>query len=126
MAEKDPKVALRDELRTKTLGQKRVFKKKIIDFDDAQIELRSLTVGQRIEITNRCTKTVGQKETVDPFEFAVWSLIYCCWVPGTEYRIFSEEDYERFKSEPVGGFVDRLWSELVVMNSASIAELEKN
>lgn len=93
----------RDNLRSKTVGQKKGFETKNVEFDGEQFEIRQPSVKRRKEILNSVTDENGN---VDGGDLVVWAAIYCTFVPGENEPVFDETDYEGFLEQPTGSFVD--------------------
>lgn len=107
----------RDKLRNATLGVQPVFKSEFIEYNGQKYEMRQPTIKSRAELRDKCIKSVERHEPkgtnktensvdVNIFEFLVWSVIQNTFVPGTDERVFTEEDYDVLVSNPTGGFMD--------------------
>jgi hypothetical protein len=97
-------MSTRDKLRAKTVGSPKTFRSINVTVDGEEIEVRQLSVKQRINIFNKATKN-GE---VNPLEFQIWSVIYTCYVPGTPERVFDETDFDGLAEQPTGSFLDEL------------------
>ena len=93
----------RDKLRGKLLGSKKDFKTKTIEWEGDFFEFRQPTMKLRSKIY---AKSKHDSDSVEVFEFMVWSVIYTLYVPGTNDLVFEESDYEALMENPVGGFMD--------------------
>jgi hypothetical protein len=94
----------RDALRSKTVGAKKNFRTQIVTVDGEPVEVRQLSVRDRLDVYNRSTKN-GQ---LDPLQFQIWSVIATCYVPETNEKLFEDADYDSLMDQPTGGFVDTL------------------
>lgn len=101
-------MSIRDNIRTATLGQPKIFKKKIVTVNGHEIEVRQPSVGIRRDLYNKCRTPAGE---IDPMSFSIWSVIKTCFVPNTDERIFIDEDYDKLVATPTGGFLDKLSNE---------------
>jgi hypothetical protein len=106
----------RDVLRSKILGQKSLSD--IVELDDGvQIEIRQASVGQILD----AMKTEDNKGRL------LGILIDCCYVPGTDERVFDEADVESLASMPSGGYWQKLMDAINKQAlPAKIEEAEKN
>lgn len=96
-------MSTRDSIRNKTLGAKKGFKNKEVEFEGETVEIRQPSVKRRKEILNSVTDENGN---VDGGDLVVWAAIYCTFEPGGNEPVFSEEDYDAFMEQPTGSFVD--------------------
>jgi len=96
-------MSTRDNIRSKTLGKKKGFKSKEVEFDGVKAEVRQPSIKRRKEILRSVTDENGN---IDGGDLVVWAAIYCTFEPGGDEPVFSEEDYDAFMEEPTGGFVD--------------------
>jgi len=97
-------MSIRDSIRSATVGSKAEFKKEIVEFNGRKVEIRQPSVKVRRELFKRCMDDQGR---VDSMDFLVWAVIYNTYVPGTDERVYDEEDYDAFISKPAGGFMDK-------------------
>ena len=97
-----------EKLRAKTLGKSKSFKKELIEIEGEKFELRQPTVRQRGEIRKRCTSIDGKNFDFDMFEFMIQCVIACTYVPDTDEKVFSDEDYQALQELPAGGWLDDL------------------
>ena len=101
-------MSIRDSIRTATLGQPRIFKKKIVTVNGVEVEVRQPSVGIRKDLFSKCKTQTGE---IDPLAFSVWAVIKCCFVPDTDEAIYIDEDYDKLVATPTGGFLDTLAQE---------------
>ena len=108
----------KEKLRAFTLGARKNFKKVQVELkiDGATefFELRQPTIGQRGEIRSKSMKfNTSEEEEVkfDMFGFLICAVVELTYVPGTDERVFSDEDYEALKGMPAGGWFDKLTKE---------------
>lgn len=90
-------VTARDTLRSKILNQK--VGSKIVTLDDGlQIEVRQSKVGEMLDaIADEDLKKRMAKQ-----------LIMCCYVPGSQDKVFEDADYEVLMDLPSGGYYRQL------------------
>jgi hypothetical protein len=112
-------MSLRDTIRSKTVGAPKHFKKNVVKVEDVEVEVRQMSVKDRLDIFNKASNGEGG---VDPLKFQLWSVIYSCYVPGTNERIYEEYDYDSLVSVPTGSFVDILASEATKLMNVSNEE----
>jgi hypothetical protein len=98
-------MSLKDKLRSITVGAKKDFKGEIIDFMGEKFEVREPSEAQYTAIYQRAyeTKLDGDnkgKISVNLAEQAVWGLICCTYVPGTDEHVFDENDYDSLMNMP--------------------------
>jgi len=108
----------KSKLRALTLGKKKSFEKRIVEIEGEKFEIRQPTIGQRGEIRNKSMKIdtsneEDKKEAVqfDMFSFMICAVVELTYVPETNERVFSDEDYDELKSLPAGGWFDKLTKE---------------
>lgn len=105
----------KQKLRSLTLGKKKSFVKRIVNIEGEDFEVRQPTIGQRGEIRNKSMKiTTGDDDSdveFDMFSFLICAVVELTYVPGTDERVFSDEDYDNLKSMPAGGWFDKLTKE---------------
>jgi hypothetical protein len=87
----------RKSIRDKILTQK--GKAIIVRLDDGmEIEVRQLSVGQMIDSANEA----DTKKRMAAY------LINCCFVPGTQERVFDNNDFDVLMGLPAGGYYQKL------------------
>jgi hypothetical protein len=106
-------MSARDKLRSKTVGAKKNFRSEIVTVDGEEVEVRQLSVRDRLDVYNRSTKN----GTLDPLQFQIWAVIATVYVPGTKERLFEDADYDSLIDQPTGSFVDKLSEAAVNMLS---------
>lgn len=125
---------LRDQIRAKTVGQSVHFATKMVEHEGMEIEVRQPTVAARSAIMKksrdsdavaRQAQTAARKaqtdgdqvdevdaqdvlSTIDYGKMQVWAAIQCAYVPGTDERLYSEEDFKALINQPTGSFVDKI------------------
>lgn len=110
-------------LRNATIGKPKNFKKKIVEIDGNKFEVRQPTIGQRGEIRNRSMKLnmadgSGAMD-FDMFAFMICAVMELTYVPNTDEKVFSEEDYESLIQMPAGGWFDELTKEASALCNVS-------
>ena len=101
-------IDIKSQLRQATLGQKKVFEKRIVEINNCKFEIRQPTIGQRGNIRNQSLKFGDEGTGFDMFAFLICAVVELTYVPGTDERVFSDEDYEELKSIPAGQWFDEL------------------
>lgn len=96
-----PKQTKRDALRSATLGNKPEFIKRIVKWGGQEFEVRQPSIAQRSELKNLCSINTAQDAlNFDPYQMLVWAVIKLTFVPGTEERVFEDEDFDELMSQP--------------------------
>ncbi len=118
---------LKNKIRAKTIGSTKVFKSRIIEFDEMEIEIREPSVkvwGQILKAVTGIEKdnTSGKMEYD---KYLIWSVIYCAFVPGTDEKIYEDTDYETLESYPKSGFVGEFSEIAMDMMNSNQEEVEK-
>ena len=90
----------RDKLRSLTVGGNKTFSKHIVEYGGEQFEFRTPTVGTFRRIRNLATLD-GE---ADEAAIVIWGIIYFCYVPGTDERVFDDVDFDNFMNSPLNGF----------------------
>mgnify|MGYP003657580753 CR=1 FL=1 len=92
-----------DKLRAATIGAKKNFKSETIEYNGVKFEIRQPSIRARAELTKQCT---GSNGAIDMFKFLVWLVIELTYVPNTDKKVFTAEDYDTLVEQATGGFVD--------------------
>ena len=88
---------VRDALRAKVFGQKKVLK--IVALDDGlEVEVRQITVGQMIDATK--IEDIKVRMAI--------MVIQSCFIPGTDEPLFEPEDQDALMEMPAGGYWQKL------------------
>jgi hypothetical protein len=68
------------------------------------------------------------KETnqVDYIEYQINSIIFSCYVPNTNEKIYDDTDKETLKNCVSGGYVDILFSEISTLHDITFDDAKKN
>ena len=103
-------MSIREALRQKTVGAKKEYKSKILDFDGIDVEFRQPSLKVRKKIGDRAKKNDG---TFDVIDAMIWNVIYSTYVPGTNELVFEEGDYENMAEQSEGSFVTRFATEIL-------------
>ena len=99
----------------KTLGAKKNFKKTEFDFEGEKVYFCQPSRGELREINKKSTDAQGQ---FDFLAFQLWSVIMLT-KDADGNRVFSDEHFDSFLSEPIGGWLDQFSEEaLKVMSNA--------
>ena len=127
-------MSVRDELRKATLGTKVEFRKKVVNYNGMDFEIRQPSVKARSELFKRCTDDKGK---VDLMNFLTWSVIFNTYVPDDAKDadgnpspdagklVYEEGDYATLVEKPAGGFMDQfgeIASELMNVNEDSVGK----
>jgi hypothetical protein len=88
--------ATRNNLRAKILAER--AKKVVVTLDGMDIEVRQMTVGQALDTTN----------LEDDRKRMARYLVDCCYVPGTDEKIFEEADLDVLMDMPAGGYYTKI------------------
>ena len=117
------KKSKRDELRAATIGAKKDFKKIKYKWNGQEFEFRQPTIGVRSRLRDRC---MDERFGIDQIAFAVWSVIECTYVPGTEEKVFDESDYDTILEDPTGNFLDTFADELAPLMNVETSLKKKS
>ena len=117
-----PEMSLRDQLRASTVGKRIELKRKIVEWEGKEYELRQPNLRERKRLREKILTDTG----VDIFDAMVWLTIWQTYVPGTDERVFDDTDYEIFLNNPSGSFVDNFGSEIVLMSNLDLGEIRGN
>ncbi|MEW5725089.1 MAG: hypothetical protein AB1896_18395 [Thermodesulfobacteriota bacterium] len=115
---------IKDKLRALTVGAKKQFARKKVLYKGEEFEVKQPSQAERQEVFQRCRR--DENGGLDKVDFAIWSVILLTFVPGTDERVFSPEDYEGLLGTPAGGFVDHLSNEIWPILYVNFDETEKN
>ena len=116
-AEKTPTAtkSARDVLRGKLFASKQ-FKTKPITLFGAEIEIRQPPLGEILDF----------KEEDDSKKAVVRSLVRCCYVPGTNERVFEDTDFDAIMKWPFGDELVRVNEAIAELTSIDLQGEEKN
>ena len=121
------KMSLRDQIRGNTLGQKKNFKTVPATVNGSEVELRQPTIKERSALRKRCMSVDEEgKPDLDVFEFLIWAVIGYTYVPGTDEKVFSEEDYEALIELPAGGWFDELSEKAADLTNVDAKKSDKD
>ncbi len=118
--------SLRDEIRAKTVGSNKIFKSKIVEFNDVKIEIKEPSVKTWGKILKAVMTIEDGVSKTDMDKYLIWSVIYCSFVPGTNQLVFEEADYENLESYPRSGFVGEFSEIAMDMMNSDAEKTEKN
>ncbi len=112
----DQAMSAKDILRSKILGQKPLTD--VVELEDGvQIEVRQSSVGQILD----AMKTEDNKIRL------LGILVDCCYVPGTDEKVFDAADVDALAQMPSGSYWQKLMDAINKQTlSARIEEAEKN
>lgn len=121
---------LKNKIRSKTIGSAKIFRfnKIKIDDDGTEIEIREPTVKEWGNILRNVMSVDGDKgqTKMEYDQYLVWSVICCSYVPGTDEKVFSEEDYETLLQVPKSSWVSEFSEIAMAMMQSNVEEAEKN
>ncbi len=95
-----------ENIRDAFLGAKGEFKTKKIEWQGHEIEIRELNAKQRGKVYKNATVTKQKRgsdeiiQEIDSGYLNVWAVIYCCYNPKTNTRVFQETDFNALSSLP--------------------------
>ena len=87
-----------------------------VDFFGQDVEVRQPTVGQILK----------QQDETDRNKLLVNLIVEYCYVPGTDERVFTKEDYDEIVQLPVGKWFNDLNSAIADLTGVNVEEAEKN
>ncbi len=116
-------MSIRDELRAITVGSKKDFTSKTVKFKGKEFEIRQPSIKDR---KNLRKYSVDENGDWDVLEALMWMVIFHTYVPGTNERVFEEQDYEELSSMPTGGFIDAFAEVAAKLLNVDAKALEKN
>lgn len=120
-------MGLKDKLRQATVGSPKNFKSKKVEINGEEFEVRQPSVKDRGQLMNKAGVT--STENVDDMDYAslqAYAVIYCTFVPGTNEKVFSDEDYETLLNSPSGTWVDELSRPIMELMNVQPEEDAKN
>ena len=113
----------RDKIRAATLGKSKKLESRTITIDGQQVELRQPTV----KIRNQLLRYAATPECdVDFNDFLLRAVIQCAYVPGTNERVYEDEDYDVLAERPTNDFVDEFSETIMGLMNVTPGEVEKN
>jgi len=119
-------------MRAALLGRPKQFKRRMVTVrmaegeEPVEVEVRQPTIRERSEIGRQCVQVIEQggrtATAVDGFKLRLRSVLVCCYVPGTDERIFEDADLENLAGYPSGCYVDELAETALELQNLSDAE----
>ena len=118
----------KDKIRAGTVGSKKIFRSRIVEFDGMEIEIREPSVKTWGLILKAAMGMDGEegKNKTEIDKYLIWSVIYCAFVPQTDEKIYEETDYETLETFPKSGFVGEFAEIAMDMMNSDQEETEKN
>jgi len=118
---------LKSKIRAKTIGSRKAFKYKIVEFEDVEIEIREPSVKVWGQILKSVMGMEGDNTAgkMEYDKYLIWSVIHCAFVPGTDEKVFEDTDYETLESFPRRGFVGEFSDIAMDMMNADQEKVEK-
>ena len=116
--------SLRDEIRKALLGKKQKSKRKIVKFNEVEIEVRQISIADRKDYLN---KTID-KNTMQPelLKLQVYGIIASCYIPDSDEKVFEDTDYNVISDSVTGGYADVLWQAVQELSNFTVEEAKKN
>jgi len=114
----------RDEARSALLGAARKRTCKVVEVDGRQVEVRKPTVKTRGEIV-AAGKPDAKGVPSDFSAFQVEAVVKCCYVPGTDERLFNRADAELLLDTECDGMVDELSAAAIGLMGVDAEALKK-
>jgi len=111
-----------EKIRAVTLGAKTQFKKKVFNYNGVDVEFRQPNLKERKVLLNKAKDAKGD---FDLTEFLVWSVITNTYVPGTNQKVFTPEDYDAMMEQNGGSFVEVFGNEIAALMSAEDEDVKK-
>ncbi len=101
---------MKERLREITVGSDPDLKSEIVEYNGEKFEVRQPTVATRSEILSKSGMSVtdAKGNEVNFGNAQIAAVIFCTYVPGTDDRVFEEEDVPMLRQQPAGSFVDKL------------------
>ena len=118
--------AAREALRNSTLGERNVFKSKLIKYNGSEFELRQPSIKARNTLQRDCTTFSKGEADFNPFEYLVWAVIRNTYIPGTDELVFEEADYDTLVAKPPGGFMDLFGEEISLLMNVDVGAKKKS
>lgn len=106
-------MAKRDEIRAKTVAAAKKFQSERVTVDGMEVEVRQPTVAERgliLDSAGSIDPENPKRVKVDIAKLQVNAVIACCYVSGTDEKVFEEADRDSFLAQPAsrGGWFDEL------------------
>jgi hypothetical protein len=105
----------RDTLRNALLGKKHTFRRTTVTDKEtgAVYEVRQPSIKERSDLRKEVTTiTPGKGNSggidFDFFRFMIMAAVRFTVVPGTDERVFCDEDFDALVTAPAGDFIDEL------------------
>ena len=131
MAEKkDEKKVVELGFREKFLSNDE-FRKKTVDWNGYEVELKELTAAQRGNVykSSMVTKTKRGSEDmiqeIDQTKLNVWAVIYQTYDPNTKTKVFQNSDFDALAALPCS-VLDTLARPALELLGEEVEEAEKN
>lgn len=86
----------------------------IVEHEGTKIDVRVPTLAARSRILREAAKVTGQNddgddiEKTDIAELQVRAVVECCYLPGTDTRVFSAADLNELREHYAGGAIEQL------------------
>lgn len=115
----------RSDIRAATVAAQARFASKTVNVNGQDVEIRQPNIKQRSEILRLAKAQSGDKDRVDLASLSIESIIRCCYVPGTNEKVFGDADRDTLAEMPSGSFVDDLASAALGLMNVDKEEAEK-
>ncbi len=96
----------RDALRSKLLGGRKRARKLFQIEGGIEIEIRQPSIGARSKIMQAAGMSAGSQEVTDLGALQIAAVVQCCFVPGTNERLFDLSDSEALEELPTADWFD--------------------
>lgn len=102
------------------------FKKKTIEYNGVEIEVRQPSIAVRNEITDRCFESLGEARKFNTHTYQVSMIIELCYVPGTNEKIFEKTDFEAISNCATNSYADDLLNAIQDFAEVNIQDAKKS
>ena len=100
------KKGTRDALRSKLLGGRKRATKLMEIKPGVEIEIRQPSVGARSKIMKAAGMSAGTQDVTDLGALQIAAVVNCCFVPGTNERLFDVSDSGALEELPTADWFD--------------------
>lgn len=103
-------MSTRDAIRAATVGSSANFKKKMVEFNGVEVEVREVSPGVREKIRKKAQSRVisnkdgTQEIQLNAAEYTAHSIIEACYVPGTDEKVFEPADLKTILNSSASGY----------------------
>ena len=108
-------VKTQDQVRSAILSNKK-FKSELITMFGAEVEIRQPNIGQ----------VLSARDEEDNRKAIVNLMVQYCYVPGTNEKVFTPEDFNEIMGLPVGKWFSDMNDAIIRLTDIDIESAEKN